>query len=264
MSRFGKYSTAYRLALSRALVFRSNLVLGAVNVLIWFGTLILLYRSIGGTIGGYSTAELVTYILGTSLLVATLFTNVMDQIADEIVEGDLINFLLRPINYFGYWIARALAIRSVLLVIATVEITFLARIFANDVIIQHNPTILLQTLVLFLGSIVLVTLFDFIAATFSFWTERNFGARWLVTICMRFLSGAALPISIMPQWAQTIFYATPFPSLVSAPVESYLGRLDGSAFVLTLIVQWSWIAVSTIALTVLWKKGTKSYAAYGN
>ncbi len=264
MSRFCKYSMAYRLALSRALVFRSNLFLGAINVLIWFGTLILLYRSLGGSIGGYSTSELVTYILGASFLAAVLFTNVMDQIADEIVEGDLVNYLLRPINYFVYWTMRALAMRSVVLVIAVVEIIFLARLFSNDVILQSDPTILLQTVVLFLGSLILVTLFDFIAAAFSFWTERNFGARWLTMICMRFLSGAALPIAIMPGWAQTLLHLTPFPSLIAAPVQSYLGRLAGDLFLQTLLIQWFWIGASSFVLVVLWKKGTRLYAAYGN
>ena len=264
MSNFSKYATAYRLALSRALVYRANLFLGAINVLIWFGTLILLYRAIGGSIGGYSTAELVTYILGTSLLAATLFTNVMDQMADEIVEGDLVNYLLRPINYFYYWIARGAAVRTVLLVIAVAEIILLGLTVADDVLFQSNPVILLQTAVLCCGSFVLITWFDFIAATLSFWTERGFGPRWLLMICTRFLSGAALPIAIMPSWAQTIFHATPFPSLISAPVESYLGHLSGQAFAIALVTQWSWILISVIVLTVLWKKGTKSYVAYGS
>ncbi len=264
MSRFGKYSMAYRLALSRALVFRSNLFLGAVNVLIWFGTLILLYRSLGGSIGSYTTAELVTYILGTSFLGATFLSNISEQIADEIVEGDLVNYLLRPINYFCYWISRALAVRTILCVIALVEIIFLARIFSSDVIIQRDPVILLQTAVLFLGSLILITLFDFIAASFSFWAERNFGGRWLFMICIRFLSGAALPIAVMPGWAQTLFYATPFPSLIAAPVETYLGHRPDMFFVQTLVIQWAWILVSTATLTLLWKKGIKSYAAYGS
>ncbi len=264
MHRLRKYLMAYRLALSKALVYRTNLLLGAINVLIWFGTLILLYLSLGGAIGGYSTAELVTYILGTSLLAATLFTNVMDQMADEIVEGDLVNYLLRPINYFYYWIARGAAVRSVLLVIAFGEIVLLSLTVSDDVLLQTNPMVLLQTAVLCLGSLAMITCFDFIAAALSFWTERGFGPRWLFMICTRFLSGAALPIALMPHWAQTIFYATPFPSLIASPVESYLGHLSPSTFLLTLLTQWSWIAVSLIVLTVLWRKGTKSYVAYGS
>ncbi len=264
MSNFSKYATAYRLALSRALVYRANLFLGAINVLIWFGTLILLYRAIGGTIGSYSSHELVTYILLTSFLTAVLFNDTSEQIANEIFEGDLASFLLRPINYFYYWMARSAATRSVLFLIAIVVVSILSRFVANDVIIQSNPIVLLQTATLVVGSLVLMMILDFIGATFSFWTGRSFGPRWLLMICSRFLSGAALPIALMPMWAQTIFYATPFPSIVSAPVESYLGHQRGMAFIHALVVQWIWIVILLILLWCLWKRGVKTYAAYGN
>ena len=264
MKRFGKYLVAYRLALSRALVFRTNLLLGSVNVLVWFGSLILLYRAIGGSLGSYSTAQLVTYVLGTSILTNLLFTSVMDQMATEIFEGDLVNYLLRPINYFYYWIARAAATRSVLFVIAAVEILLLAHFVSSEVLLQWNPWILIQTVVLLIGSLALMTLFDFIGASFSFWTGRNFGSRWLITICLRFLSGAAIPITLMPRWAQTIMNATPFPSLVAVPVQSYLGNTTGTTFVATLLTQWGWIAVLSILLALLWRRGTRIYAAYGN
>lgn len=265
MKGFGKYLVAYRLALSKALAFRTNLLLGSVNVLVWFGSLILLYRAIGGSLGSYSTAELVTYVLGTSFLTALLFNNsVMDQMATEIFEGDLVNYLLRPINYFLYWIARAAASRSVLFVIAGVEILILAHFVSSEVLLQWNPLILLQTITLLVGSLILMTLFDFIAASFSFWTGRNFGARWLVTICLRFLSGAALPIALMPGWAQTIMNATPFPSLIATPVQSYLGQTAGPLFVSALLTQWIWIIVLAALMTLLWRRGTRIYAAYGN
>lgn len=259
-----KYIVGFQLAFSRALIYRANLFLGAITTLIWFGTLILLYRAIGGSVGTYSTSELVTYILATSFLAALLFTTIPEQIANEIVEGDLTNYLLRPINYIFYWISRAVAVRSVLCIIAIIEIFILSRFFLEDILFPESLAAYFQTALLAVGSLFLMTLFDFIAAFFSFWTNRGFGARWLLMICARFLSGAALPVSLMPTWAQTLFHATPFPSLISAPAEAYLGRLGGTLFVQALLVQWFWITFFALALFMIWRAGIKSYAAYGS
>lgn len=265
MSRFGKYSIVYRLGLSRALVYRANLLMGAVNIVIWFGSLILLYKAIGGSLGSYSPAELVTYILGTSFLASVLFNNsISDKIADEIVEGDIVNYLLQPVNYFVYWLARTAAMRTPLVVLSMTTVFLLSRLVASDVIVQTDPLRLLQTGILMIGSFTLMTLFDFIAGMFSFWTERGFGPRWLMMILARFLSGAALPIALMPGWTQTFFYATPFPSLVSAPVETYLGHLNNTAFFQTLVVQWGWICACGIVVAIFWRRGLKIYAAYGS
>ena len=259
-----KYLTVYRLGLSRALVYRTNLLLGAVNIVIWFGTFILLYKSIGGSLGSYSVPELVTYVLGTSFLSAMLFNSaIMDKIADEIVEGDLVNYLLQPVNYFYYWLARSAAMRTPLVVISLIVVFILSRFVSSDLIVQSDPTILWQTVTLTIGSIIMMTCFDFLAGMFSFWTDRGFGARWLLMISARFLSGAALPIALMPLWAQTFFKATPFPYLIAAPVETYLGHTDATTFVQTMIVQWAWIAVTIIAVALVWRRGIKRYAAYG-
>jgi ABC-2 type transport system permease protein len=262
---FRPYLVAFRLALSKALVYRANLLLGAINVLIWFGTLILIYRAVGGPLGSYSEAELVTYILATSLMAATLFnTSTQEQIANEIVEGDLVNFLLRPINYFFYWVARSLAVRAVFLVIAIASVFILSQMVADDLLIPTDPRIIAETLLLAAGSVVLMTILDFIAASFSFWTERGFGPRWMFMICARFLSGAAFPIALMPGWAQMIFNATPFPYLVGAPANAAIGKLDAQIFWPSLVTQWSWILVALLALGLLWRQGIKSYAAYGS
>lgn len=259
-----KYLTVYHLGLSRALVYRTNLLLGAVNIVIWFGTLILLYKSLGGSLGSYSTPELVTYILGASFLSALLFNSaVMDNIANEIVEGDLVNYLLQPVNYFYYWLARSTAMRTPLIVISLIVVFFLSRVVSSDVIIQTDLTILAQTALLSFGSIVMMTALDFLAGMFSFWTDRGFGARWALMISSRFLSGAALPIALMPIWAQAFFKATPFPYLISAPVEAYLGHVSGSVFAQTVIIQWAWIIATVVVVALVWQRGLKRYAAYG-
>ncbi len=259
------YLVAFRLALSKALVYRANLLLGAINVLIWFGTLILIYRAVGGSLGSYSEAELVTYILATSFMASTLFnTATQEQISDEIVEGDLVNFLLRPINYFCYWISRALAVRCVFMVVATIAVFILAQWVREDILVPTDSVIIFQTLTIAFGAIVLMTVLDFISASSSFWTGRNFGPRWMFMIFARFLSGAAFPIALMPGWAQTIFHATPFPYLVGAAAETVIGKLAGPAFLQALMIQWIWICASILVLSFLWRKGIRSYAAYGS
>jgi ABC-2 type transport system permease protein len=260
------YLAGFRLALSQELIHRSNFLVGKMREFIFFGALLLLFQQLPHGVGHWSQPQLLTYILLAAFLSAQLGTLGMNTIASEIADGDLVNFLLRPINYLGYCLARISAARLLSLIGGILSVGILVLIFPSlHVSLLSSTHSLLTTLyaiLLTVGSLILVQLIDFIAGLLAFWTDRAYGPRFLTFILIQFCSGAYLPIDTLPTPVQTLLHATPFPSLIFAPVSTFIEGVTAQTFS-ALQIQWMWIVALSLCLTVLWKRGLKSYAAYG-
>ena len=264
MLSLGPYKKSFSLAWRTQLTYRVNFIVGRLREFVVYGAMLLLYSALPQGSGSYSQSDLLTYTIMSSLLGSAAFLYGMHSIADEISGGDLTNYLLRPINYFGYWVSQLLAQRSLLLLGGFAQLALLVWLFsAQHFTFQTQPFALLQTVVLYLGSLALIQGLDFMGGLFSFWTNKGHGMRWLIMIFIQFLSGSYIPLDALPDWAHTLLTWTPFPSLLFAPLQAYLGRLTLLGWIQTLTIQWAWIAVTYFLVRALWKRGLKTYGAYG-
>lgn len=259
-----KYLAAFRLALSREFVYRTNFLVGRLRALLVYIAIIYLYLAIPEGVGSYSQDELLTYIVLGTVFAAVIFYDSMERIAYEIVEGDLANFLLRPISYFGYWFARNSAVRLVLIVSGFLEAGLMLTLFPKTAFfVQQDIVHVLQAIVLLAGAVIAVQLINFLGGMTAFWAHRSFGPRWLILTMTRFASGAIIPIDVFPAWITAAAFATPFPFLIFVPMQAYFGLLSPEMFVQALLMQWAWIGALGVLLTVLWRFGVKHYAAAG-
>jgi ABC-2 type transport system permease protein len=260
-----KYAVGFRMALSLELAYRAEFVIKRLQELIVYSSLLFLYGALPGA-GVYDTAELRTYALLAALLNVTLATYHMGFIADEIVHGDLASFLLRPINYLGYWLSRATAVRFVHLIFGVAELALLRVLFSErSFFVQTEWKPIVQALALFIGSIAIMQVIDFLAGVVAFWAGRSYGFRFGVEgIIVPLLSGAFVPLDLFPEWTQRILNLTPFPSLVFGPLKAYLGDLPGELFWRALATQAVWLIVLGGLLAIMWRRGVKSYEATGN
>ncbi len=257
------YLTGFRLTLSQELVHRSNFLIGRLRDLIFFSALILLFKQVPNGVGPWSQDGLLTYTLVSAFISTQIVTQGMHTIASEITDGDLTNFLLRPINYLGYCLARVLATRTLAILGSFFSVTFLTLLLPSlNLTLSHSPSTWLMAGILFLGSLILMQLIDFIGGLLSFWTDRSFGPRFLILILVQFFSGVYLPINTLPPLAQKILSATPFPSLAFVPTSTLINGITPATFV-ALRTQFLWIVVLSLCVAMLWHRGLKSYAAYG-
>ena len=259
----GVYFTAFQMALSRELMYRANFIIGRLRAIVIFTSLLFVFREFSQHALGYSQEELITYIILAGAFYMVFFVYSCDLITQDIVEGDLINYLLRPVNYFTFWFCRLFALRILNVVAAFIGLAIILFVTQSSFIIQTNGFALLRALILTLGAFVIITLIDFNAGILSFWTYRSFGPRFMAMIGVQFLSGAYSPLDLFPHWLQQVYNATPFPSIVFVPISAYLGRMSDQGFLSACVVQIGWILALSALLAVLWKKGIQSYQATG-
>lgn len=264
-----KYLQIFKISFEEEFAYRLNFILWRVrNVLQILLTYFLwstVYFDPTRQIFGYDRTKILTYVFGIMIVRALVFSARAMDVSNDVANGDLSNYLIKPVNYFKYWFTRDIASKTLNMFFAVLEFVFLFIILKPPFFLQTN----LLTLLIFLLSIVVAIfiyfLILFLLSSIPFWApEIGWASHFLVTVVItESLSGALFPINILPQTLQSIIMATPFPYLIYFPIEVYLGNIQGWAVLGGLGVAASWAGILWFVLKVVWQKGLKAYQAFG-
>lgn len=104
-----KYLTIIKITWQRALMYRFSVFSYRVGEIAEMFFLIFMWSAIysgQGTIKGYSHDEMITYILVGNLINVIVRNWLSEVVADNIKQGILSQFLVKPMEYFRYIMAR--------------------------------------------------------------------------------------------------------------------------------------------------------------
>src|SRR3990167_2130155 len=90
-------------------VYRLNFVMWRVRMVVQMLAIYFLWVAVLGQRGGaftYTTSQLLTFILGGSIIRSLVFSSRSIDAQGEIATGDLNNYLTKPLNYFANWFSR--------------------------------------------------------------------------------------------------------------------------------------------------------------
>jgi ABC-2 type transport system permease protein len=264
-----KYLQIFKISFEEEFAYRLNFILWRVRnvlqILLTFFLWSSVYTDSTRQIFNYDRTTILTYVFGVMIVRALVFSARAMDVSRDVANGDLSNYLLKPINYFKYWFTRDVASKVLNMLFAVIEFTLLFIILKPPFFLQTNMLALLAFLVSIILAILIYFLILFLLSSIPFWIpEIGWGSHFLVTVVIvEFLSGSVFPINIFPQALQSIILATPFPYLVYFPIEIYLGNVGGWALIGGLMVATAWVGVLWMALNVVWQKGLKVYQAIG-
>ena len=211
---------------------------------------------------GYSVAGVITYTALTQALIAFLSIFGWYQLMQSVHSGEVGADLLKPMNYFQFWMAhdagRALA--SLLLNGVTFMIIF-------DLVFDMTyPKSSVQWLALAI-SLVLAWLlsfaFRFLVNLAAFWTPNAVGAGRFAFFVALFCSGFMMPLGLFPDWMQRLCYLTPFPHILNTVVDIYLNRIVGWDVLEALLLQTLWAAALVLAGQLLLGRGVRRLVILG-
>jgi len=203
------------------------------------------------------------YLLVT---VVDMLTAVADddwQIAADIREGTVSQFLLKPIDYLYYRFCLFISGRLIYTVTALVPVAVFI-LWLRDYVVWPADAV---TLGCFAVSVVLTGLLQFLIsftmALLAFWV-LEVSTFIFIVFAFEYLAGGHLfPLDILPPALAQVLSFTPFPYQMYFPVSIYLGRTTGSAVWQGLLVQAFWVVASYVLARWVWRRGIRRYAAFG-
>lgn len=262
-----KYLYIIKNTWNEILTYRLSFVLWRLRTIFQLLTIYFLWFSLipaSRTLFGYSQVLILTYVIGTAVMSAIVFSTRTYEIGENINSGNLSTMLTKPINYFGYWWFRDMGDKLANIAFSVGELLILFLILRPPLFIQTKPEYLLLTVITIILAIVLHFFIGAILGMIGFWSPEVWAPRFIFFILVQFFSGAVFPLDVFPKTIFTIFQFLPFPYLMFFPLKIYLGQLSVVEVTQGVIVTIVWIFILWYGVQLIWQKGLKIYTAYGN
>ncbi len=254
-----------KLSFQRQLTYRTANLAGLVTNL-FFGllrasVLAALYGS-QTVVNGISLQGAITYTGLTQAIIAFLSLFGWYELMNTVYQGNIATDLLKPYDYFTYWLAQDLGRAVASLLLRGITLLALFALFFRISL----PSSLGQWLALALTlSLALLTSFAwrFLVNLASFWSPNALGIGRFAFGFSLFLSGFIMPLRFFPDWFTSLASLSPFPSMVNTVVEVYLGVLTGPALAAALLVQLGWFLALLAAGQLVLRAGMRTLVIQG-
>ena len=272
-SRLKKYWHVIGIGIQNNLTYRFNYLTRTLFGFIPLFAMLSLWRTIyatkgaGSALGGYTQAEMIFYYIMVAVVDVLTAVNEDDwQIAADIREGAISQFLLKPLDYLWYRLCLFFSGRIVYLFVAVVPLAIFIFCFRNYFVFPANGI----ALVFFPVSLALTALLQFFLsytmAMLAFWVLEISTFIFILFAFEYIASGHLFPLSMLhsshPGLEQVLFL-TPFPSMLYVPISIYMGKITGTGVALGLLTQLFWVLAMYALARFAWRRGIKKYAAFG-
>jgi ABC-2 type transport system permease protein len=198
-------------------------------------------------IAGMTIQEAITYTALSQAIIAYLSIFGWWDVMESVSSGEVAADMLRPMSYLRFWMASDLGRALVNMVMRGFTILLLYSLFVKLTLPDH----LWQWLAFFVALLLswLVSFcWRFLVNLAAFWSPnaRGFGRFGFGIIWV--LSGFYMPLNLYPDWFRTFCELTPFPAMVSTPLQIFLGLMDGPTLLSAMLNQILW-AIALLAIS---------------
>jgi ABC-2 type transport system permease protein len=265
-----KYWHVLNIGIQNTLVYRFNFLFRSLFSLAPLVASVSLWQTIyggrgpEGDLAGYSLSRMISYYIVAMVIDAlTAVTDDDWQVAEDIREGQINHFLLKPIDYLGYRLCLFGAGRLVYSLVAFLPMLVVILALHDDFYWPKS----FWTFPLFLGSLVLTGLLQFFisytVALLAFWVLEV--STWILMLfALEYVAGGHLfPLDILPPFFQQALSFTPFPYEIFFPASIYLEQLTPEALGKGMALQIIWVLAIYQLARWVWQRGLKRYSAVG-
>ena len=261
-----KYILVAQNTWDQTIAYRLNFVMWRFRVFLSLITTYFLWLTLlpsGKSIGSYNQGSILTYILGGSIVYSIVLSTRVADVANEITQGDLSNYLMKPVSYIWYYFAKDLGDKAMNIVFSLVELSIFFIIVRPPFFIQTNFYNLLNFFLAITLAIIMNFFLNMLLSFIGFVSSETWAPRFIFFILLSFFAGTLFPLDILPKWLYIILSSLPFSYLVFMPMKIYLGQLTFTQTLISLGTAAFWSVGLYLSVLFAWRKGLKIYGAEG-
>ncbi|GEM45390.1 ABC transporter permease [Deinococcus cellulosilyticus] len=189
------------------------------------------------SIKGQSVQQTLNYIMLARMLSGLTGSGIIQRFGQLLNRGELAIELLRPVDFQFQNLAQALN-RWFTDLLMRWQLWVIAIVFFH-LQLPTEPLAYVYFLISLVLGCIIVFFFEWMIACIVFVTTESWGLNVLKEGVASFLSGALIPLTLMPDWLRTVAEFTPFSKAVFVPA-SFLSGLtpvsDGPRMLLELVL----------------------------
>ena len=263
-----KYRQAFLVGLQSNIVYRWNFAVRGFFSLFHLAAVFILWSAAfaGKTdLGGFNLGQTITYFV--TLLVLQFFISAFNedyQISEEIRNGLINQFLLKPINYFLYRFSIFVAARLVSGGLVFIPLLFALPVLKDYLTFPDAGWVIPVGLAAMALSALIQFSIAYCFGLLTFWFLEIQGFVILSMAIETVLGGQMFPLDLLPAWAYSIAKFLPFYYQMYFPAAIFTGRItDPDAIALGFALQIFWVLVLLGINQLLWVRGLRRHTAVG-
>lgn len=265
---FDKYRHAFLIGLQSNLVYRWNFAVRGFFSLFHLAAVFILWTAAfsgQNEVGGFSLNETLTYFV--TLLVLQFFISAFNedyQISEEIRQGLINQFLLKPINYFLYRFSIFVAARLVSGSLVLIPVLIALPVLYDKLAFTAEPWQLAASVPAMLLSALIQFSIAYCFGLLTFWFLEIQGFVILSMAIESVLGGQMFPLDLLPTWAYQLAKFLPFYYQMYFPAAIFTGRLnDPTEIAQGFMIQIAWVIGLLLINQWLWTRGLRRHTAVG-
>lgn len=248
--------SAYRAAAAAATF--TNCVFGFIRAAITMGAV----GAAGGTLAGYDPVQAATYAWLGQALIAPVSVFWWPDLSDRIRSGDIAVDLARPVDPQAAYLAADLGRAAFSLLPRSVPSVAVGALTTGLALSGELVSSLLGAVSVLLA-VVISFACRWLVSLAAFWLLEMRGVATVYVVVSNVLCGLAVPVHWFPGWLATVAAATPFPSMLQAPIDVLMGRVTGGAAVAVVLVQLAWAVGVLLAGRLVWTAAVRRVVVQG-
>lgn len=181
-------------------------------------------------------------------------------IQERVLSGDIALDLVRPFHYLKQVFAQAVGSGISFLPLLLLFVP--AGMIVGSLDPPAPPYVSLY-LVSFSLAFVVKFQINLLLGLLAFWMQHVNGIRAMVSVSTGFLSGALIPLWLMPDGVRWVFQLLPFQALAFLPASIYSGQVTGADALQPLAIQLLWIGILFLTARWTWRKAQERIVIHG-
>jgi ABC-2 type transport system permease protein len=265
-----KYWHVIGIGIQSNLTYRFNYLTRTLFSFIPLFAMLSLWRTIyaknadGHALSGYTEAQMIFYYMMVAIVDVFTAVNEDDwQIAADIREGNISQFLLKPVDYLWYRLCLFFSGRLTFVMMAGVPLAVFVFCFRNYFVAPASGTAMAAFVVSLLLTALLQFFLSYAMAMLAFWILEISTFIFILFAFEYLASGHLFPLDMLPPALQHVLWFTPFPSMLYVPISIYMGKITGGSIALGLLTQLFWVLAMYALARLMWRRGIKHYSAFG-
>jgi len=263
-----KYRSIFVVGLQSNLVYRWNFAVRAGFSLIHLTFVFVLWGAAfaGQTgIGGFDLRQTLTYFV--VMLALQFFISAMNEdyeISEEIRNGLINQFLLKPINYYLYRFSLFVSARLVSGMLALIPLLLALPLLADKLVLPAFGWNYLAAIPALAMSAVIQFTIAYCFGLLTFWFLEIQSFIILSLAVETVLGGQVFPLDLLPKWLYAASAYLPYYYQMYFPAALLTGRITEQAVVLRgLGLQFFWMVALLAIAHLLWSRGLRRHTAVG-
>ncbi len=259
------YIAVFKMRLRMELQYRGAMI-GGILCQMFFGlVLVALYRALyEGHPQSIPIENVATYVwLQQGFFRMMLASDA--ELLDKIRTGDVSYDMCRPVNMYGFYYARIMALKMMGSIMRAVPMFVMAFLLPKGWGLSFPASLssFLAAIPALILGLLCVCALENITVAFTMITLDPRGIQGLLNLLMMTFSGNILPLTLFPDSWQKVITLFPYAQLLDAPIRIYTGDYGLESVLRVYMIQGIWIVLLVAFGIYMWNQNQKRMIVQG-